>query len=160
MKKKFFKLSVIAFVIFGFLTSCSKDDDITTTTPEPSNQEKALAVMLSLGNYDKEPATKWMNTDYIQHNLGGYTGLQGFYGLIDFAQSVNATSKNYRLFTDGDYVFAHQAYKFNPSAPAFPVFDVFRFENGKLAEHWEVGDKWNEFEIITGMKDKEIIKSL
>jgi hypothetical protein len=33
-------------------------------------------------------------------------------------------------------------------------------QNNKLAEHWEVGDKWNEFEIITGMKDVEIIKSL
>jgi hypothetical protein len=33
-------------------------------------------------------------------------------------------------------------------------------QNDKLAEHWEVGDRWNEFEIITGMKDKEIIKSL
>jgi hypothetical protein len=33
-------------------------------------------------------------------------------------------------------------------------------QNDKLAEHWEVGDKWNEFEIITGMKDIEIIKSL
>jgi hypothetical protein len=33
-------------------------------------------------------------------------------------------------------------------------------QNDKLAEHWEVGDKWNQFEIITGMKDKEIIKSL
>jgi hypothetical protein len=33
-------------------------------------------------------------------------------------------------------------------------------QNNKLAEHWEVGDKWNQFEIITGMKDKEIIKSL
>jgi hypothetical protein len=33
-------------------------------------------------------------------------------------------------------------------------------QNNKLAEHWEVGDKWNKFEIITGMKDKEIIKSL
>ena len=33
-------------------------------------------------------------------------------------------------------------------------------QNTKLAEHWEVGDRWNEFEIITGMKDKEIIKSL
>lgn len=33
-------------------------------------------------------------------------------------------------------------------------------QNNQLAEHWEVGDKWNEFEIITGMKDVEIIKSL
>lgn len=33
-------------------------------------------------------------------------------------------------------------------------------QNDKLAEHWEVGDRWDEFEIITGMKDLEIIKKL
>lgn len=33
-------------------------------------------------------------------------------------------------------------------------------QNHNLAEHWEVGDRWNEFEFITGMKDTEIIKSL
>ena len=33
-------------------------------------------------------------------------------------------------------------------------------QNHKLAEHWEVEDRWNEFEIITGMKYKEIIKEL
>jgi hypothetical protein len=33
-------------------------------------------------------------------------------------------------------------------------------QNTKLAEHWEVGDRWNEFEIVTGMKDAEIIKKI
>jgi hypothetical protein len=33
-------------------------------------------------------------------------------------------------------------------------------QNHKLAERWEVGDKWNEFEIITGMKDINIIRSI
>jgi hypothetical protein len=33
-------------------------------------------------------------------------------------------------------------------------------QNHKLAEHWEVANAWNEFEIITGMKDIEIIKQL
>jgi hypothetical protein len=33
-------------------------------------------------------------------------------------------------------------------------------QNDKLAEHWEVGDRWAGFEIITGMKDNEIVKYL
>jgi len=32
-------------------------------------------------------------------------------------------------------------------------------QNDRLAEHWEVGDRWNEFEIITGMKDLELVKT-
>lgn len=137
MQRKILNYSLFA-LLFLSIFSCSNNDENTTVSNEPSNQEKALAVMLSLGSpYDKTPATQWMNVDYIQHNLGGYTGQQGFFGLVDYAKSVNATSKNYRLFTDGDYVFAHHAYKFNPNAAPFPVFDVFRFENGKLAEHWD-----------------------
>jgi hypothetical protein len=31
-------------------------------------------------------------------------------------------------------------------------------QNPYLAEHWEVGDKWDTFEIITGFKDHTLIK--
>jgi len=33
-------------------------------------------------------------------------------------------------------------------------------QNKNLCEHWEVKEKWNEFEIVTGMKDVEIIKKI
>lgn len=33
-------------------------------------------------------------------------------------------------------------------------------QNNNLCEHWEVKDRWAEFEIVTGMKDMEIIKNL
>lgn len=39
-----------------------------------------------------------------------------------------------RVFQDGDYVFAHTDYDFfGPTAG----FDVFRYENGKIVEHWD-----------------------
>ena len=33
-------------------------------------------------------------------------------------------------------------------------------QNEQLCEHWEVKDYWNKFEIVTGLKDIEIIKSI
>ena len=36
-----------------------------------------------------------------------------------------------RAIEDGDYVAVHSEY----TGPLV-VFDVFRFENGKIAEHW------------------------
>jgi len=33
-------------------------------------------------------------------------------------------------------------------------------QNPNLCEHWEVKDEWNKFEIVTGMKDINIIRSL
>ncbi len=39
-----------------------------------------------------------------------------------------------RVFQDGDYVFTHTEYDFfGPKAG----FDVFRFENGLIVEHWD-----------------------
>lgn len=39
-----------------------------------------------------------------------------------------------RVFEDGDYVFAHSDYNF--FGPKIG-FDIFRFENGKIVEHWD-----------------------
>jgi predicted SnoaL-like aldol condensation-catalyzing enzyme len=39
-----------------------------------------------------------------------------------------------RIFQDGDYVFAHSEY--NVYGPKIG-FDIFRFENGKIVEHWD-----------------------
>src|SRR5690606_24783805 len=39
-----------------------------------------------------------------------------------------------RVFQDGDYVFAHTDYNF--FGPKIG-FDIFRFEDGKIVEHWD-----------------------
>ena len=71
---------------------------------------------------------------YIQHNLAAKDGLQG---LRDFLAQVppNTVKVNtIRVFQDGDYVFAHTDYDFfGPTAG----FDVFRYENGHIVEHWD-----------------------
>jgi predicted SnoaL-like aldol condensation-catalyzing enzyme len=39
-----------------------------------------------------------------------------------------------RLLADGDYVVAHSEFVSSGSKVAF---DIFRFENGKIVEHWD-----------------------
>ena len=39
-----------------------------------------------------------------------------------------------RVFEDGDFVFAHTEYDF--FGPKIG-FDIFRFEDGKIVEHWD-----------------------
>ena len=46
----------------------------------------------------------------------------------------SAKVETVRVFEDGDYVFAHTAYDF--FGPKIG-FDIFRFENGKIVEHWD-----------------------
>ena len=39
-----------------------------------------------------------------------------------------------RIFSDGDYVFAHTEYEFSRSRVGF---EVFRFEGAQTVEHWD-----------------------
>lgn len=71
---------------------------------------------------------------YIQHNLGVADGLAGFGALLQQLPPNSARVNTRRVFTDGDFVFAHTEYNF--FGPKIG-FDVFRFEDGRIVEHWD-----------------------
>jgi predicted SnoaL-like aldol condensation-catalyzing enzyme len=71
---------------------------------------------------------------YIQHNLGASDGLAGLGALLQALPKGSARVNTLRVFQDGDYVFAHTDYDF--FGPKIG-FDIFRFETGKVVEHWD-----------------------
>lgn len=76
-----------------------------------------------------------INADrYIQHNLGIADGLAGFGAALAQLPEGSARANTVRVFQDGDYVFAHTDYDF--FGPKIG-FDVFRFHDGKIVEHWD-----------------------
>ena len=76
-----------------------------------------------------------MNPDnYIQHNLAVGDGLAGFGAVLQALPKGSARVDVKRAFQDGDYVFTHTDYNFfGPKVG----FDVFRFEDGLIVEHWD-----------------------
>jgi predicted SnoaL-like aldol condensation-catalyzing enzyme len=72
--------------------------------------------------------------EYIQHNLAAEDGLAGFGKLLAQLPAGSARANTVRVFQDGDYVFAHTEYDF--FGPKIG-FDVFRFRNGRIVEHWD-----------------------
>lgn len=98
-----------------------------------TNAEKAVAVIESIGTSNTEPIG-YINPDmYIQHNLGAKDGLAGF-GELASMLPEGSYGKNIRVFEDGDYVIMHNEYNFfGPKVG----FDVFRFEDGLIVEHWD-----------------------
>ncbi|MEO1628692.1 MAG: nuclear transport factor 2 family protein, partial [Bacteroidota bacterium] len=82
----------------------------------------------------KEPISYINPNKYIQHNLGVADGLEGFGAVMAHAPEGGFKAKVVRAFEDGDYVFLHNEYDFfGPKA----AFDIFRFEDGKIVEHWD-----------------------
>jgi predicted SnoaL-like aldol condensation-catalyzing enzyme len=99
-----------------------------------SNKDKAMAVLKSLETRDLLAPEQFISDEkYIQHNLGAGDGKAGFMGLFQIP-NVAFKANTVRAFTDGDYVFTHTAYDFfGPKVG----FDIFRFENGTIVEHWD-----------------------
>lgn len=104
------------------------------TKMELSNKDKVVALLNSFNTGDKTPISYINPEKYIQHNLGVGDGLEGFGEVMKMAPPQGFSAKVIRAFEDGDYVIAHTEYDFfGPKA----AFDVFRFEDGKIVEHWD-----------------------
>jgi predicted SnoaL-like aldol condensation-catalyzing enzyme len=71
---------------------------------------------------------------YIQHNLAVADGLEGFGEVLAALPKGSARVNTVRVFEDGDVVVAHTEYNF--FGPKIG-FDIFRFEDGKIVEHWD-----------------------
>ena len=106
----------------------------TAAAQELSIQEKGVAVISSIETGDPRAAS-YINPDkYMQHNLAVGDGLAGFGEVLKMLPEGTAKAQVKRSFQDGDYVVIHTEYNFfGPKAG----FDVFRFEDGLIVEHWD-----------------------
>jgi len=50
----------------------------------------------------------------------------------------NNRSEIKRIFADGDYVILHVHAVREPGARGNAIVDIFKLENGKIVEHWDV----------------------
>jgi len=99
-----------------------------------SNKTKVTALLKSIETGDAAPIT-YINPDkYIQHNLAVSDGLSGLRDVLKALPKGSAKVNTVRAFEDGDFVITHSEYNF--FGPKIG-FDIFRFENGRIVEHWD-----------------------
>ncbi|WP_455250123.1 nuclear transport factor 2 family protein [Porphyromonas sp.] len=117
------------------LVSCTTPQVFTKQANTPMNKkEQVVALLKSIETGDSAPVAVINPAKYIQHNLGIKDGLAGFGEALSALPAGSARVNTVRAFQDGDYVFAHTDYNF--FGPKIG-FDVFRFEDGKIVEHWD-----------------------
>ncbi len=71
---------------------------------------------------------------YIQHNPQTQEGGEGLAALFKRLAKSSPRVNIVRVFSDGDYIFAHTEYDFSSSRIGF---EVFRFEGDLTVEHWD-----------------------
>lgn len=71
---------------------------------------------------------------YIQHNPQTKEGGEGLAALFKRLSKTSPKVNIVRIFSDGDYVFAHTEYDFDTSRVGF---EIFRFEGDQTVEHWD-----------------------
>jgi len=120
-------LAALALIAFGGETVMAK------SLSQNEKKEMVRALLKSLETKDPAPLSYIDPTRYIQHNPNVEDGVKGVKQLI--TRLPKDTKVNtVRIFADGDYVVAHSEYNFfGPKVD----FDIFRFEKGKIVEHWD-----------------------
>lgn len=98
------------------------------------NKRKVIELLKSIETGDGNALSCIHPGKFIQHNLAIPDGVQGLQMLLKMIPPNTAKAKPVRVFQDGDHVFAHTEFNLFGSKVGF---DIYRFENGQIVEHWD-----------------------
>ncbi len=131
------KLSIVA-VFFLLLTAQSVAH---AETKQERNKKIVLAFYeAAINQKDFAAASKYLGTQYRQHNplaADGPAGLQAYLQFLKEKFPASHSEIN-KVFADGEYVILHVHAVRVPGTRGSAVVDIFRLENGKVVEHWDV----------------------
>lgn len=109
----------------GHATGAAAKDAVA----QVSRKDKAVAALRTFRGGDRL-ALKWIHPNYIEHDLSVDDGLRGLKAHVRRASGVERL-QIHRVFQDSNYVVLHSSDTKNAS------FDVFLFDGGLIAEHWQ-----------------------
>jgi predicted SnoaL-like aldol condensation-catalyzing enzyme len=77
---------------------------------------------------------------YVQHNPDVPDGIEGFKGIVAETKDKypNFIFDTRKVIADDDHVCLHSYLSYDGNPPGISVMDIFRLEDGKIVEHWDV----------------------
>jgi predicted SnoaL-like aldol condensation-catalyzing enzyme len=109
-----------------------------STIPDTLGAKAREAMIDIFRKKDPTVVDRYFAESFIQHDLNITDGLAGMKSFAaEVANSPTADITIYRTLVDGDFVLLHSRYDGvgRYGAPVI-AFDLFRFEDGKIVEHW------------------------
>lgn len=114
---------------------------MSRTDTEAANLQLVLDMFANVLNpMDSGAVDRFIAPAYIQHNQAAEPGREGLKRFLDMirAATPEAVHDVKRAFVDGDHVTVHYHVRRWPDDLGWAVMDIFRIENGMIAEHWDV----------------------
>jgi len=94
----------------------------------------------AINQKDFAAASQYLGPKYVQHNPNAADGPEGLKAFLAFLKEKfpNSKSEIKRVFAEGDFVILHVHAVREPGTRGNAIVDIFRIENGKIVEHWDV----------------------
>lgn len=140
--------ALLALATLGACSSASNDAAMQAASAAEAaaaaleaNKQTAVAFYnAAINDKDFEAASQYLGPQYIQHNPTAPDGAEGLQGFIAFLKErfPNQRGEIKRVIAEGDLVVLHVHSTRGDDTPGRAIVDIFRLENGKVVEHWDV----------------------
>lgn len=135
------KLLIYIVLVFTALNLSAQNSSDCEKKCKQEEENKKMVVEFYqklFGDKDVESILKYLKEDYIQHNPILPDGRDTLYksAKIWFKNAPKDKVDFQRVVAEGDLVILHIRSKIGNKTRA--IVDIFRVEDGKIAEHWDV----------------------
>ena len=93
------------------------------------------------GNKDEALVRKLISADFIQHNPHTGDGPEAIIGTFPY---ISPQIRTVRIIAEGDLVVSHNDSTGWGDGKRYVSFDIFRVKNGKIIEHWDAMQPYEE----------------
>ena len=131
-----FEVLLILGVVFWPILNYVPGSDI----PENKKYVTDFYTLAFVKKHVEEAFAKYVGENFIQHNPNIPDGKEASIGFLAkfLKDNPQATTTIKRVVAEDNLVAIHSHLKRNPEDRGRAVIDIFRVEQGKIVEHWDV----------------------